>query len=99
MKDEELSIVPLPEDEDQIIEPVDFTFGLKRRTFVQLVATGLMIAATPITSVAQQQRRGGGRAGGQTRNLWERIHIGKDGVVTLLAGKVEVGQGSRAEYT
>ncbi len=102
MKHEKLPIVPLPEDVDQIIEPVDFTFGLKRRSFVQLVATGLMIAAAPMPSFAQQRgggRRGGGFGGAQIRNVWERVHIGKDGVVTLLAGKVEVGQGSRAEYT
>ncbi|HEU0039484.1 MAG TPA: molybdopterin cofactor-binding domain-containing protein [Verrucomicrobiae bacterium] len=102
MKHEKSPIVPLPEDEDQIIEPVDFTFGLKRRSFVQLVATGLVIAAGPMPSFAQQRgggRRGGGFGGAQIRNVWERVHIGKDGVVTLLAGKVEVGQGSRAEYT
>lgn len=102
MKREELPIAPLPEDEHQIIEPVEFSFGLKRRAFVQLVTSGLVIAAAPLPSIAQQQRggrRGGGFGGTATRNVWERVHIGKDGVVTLLAGKVEVGQGSRAEYT
>jgi isoquinoline 1-oxidoreductase subunit beta len=87
------------EDDEQIIEPVEFTFGLKRRTFVQLVATGLMIAVAPTSALAQQGggRRGGG--GGQTRNVAARIHIGKDGIVTALTGKVEMGQGSRAEFT
>src|ERR1043166_7575704 len=103
MKHEKLPIVPWPEDQDQIIEPVDFSFGLRRRTFVQWVTTGLMIAAAPMPALAQQPRgggrRGGGFGGAQIRNLWERVHIGKDGVVTLLAGKVEVGQGSRAEFT
>src|ERR1043165_4676097 len=93
-------IISIPEDEHQIIEPVAFDFGLRRRTFVQLVATGLMIAVAPFPSTSQETggRRGGGRGGGGTRNVWERIHIGKDGVITLFAGKVEVGQGSRAEY-
>jgi len=100
MRDEPLPIAPLPEDEHQIIEPVGFEFGLHRRTFVQLVTTGLMIVAAPWSSSAQErgERRGGRGGGGGTRNVWERIHIGKDGVITLLAGKVEVGQGSRAEY-
>jgi nicotinate dehydrogenase subunit B len=99
MRDEPPSITPLPEDEHQIIEPVDFDFGLRRRTFVQLVATGLMIVTAPWSSSAQERGdRRGGRGGGATRNVWERIHIGKDGTITLLAGKVEVGQGSRAEY-
>src|SRR5688572_17484709 len=89
------------DDDPQIIEPVEFSFGLKRRAFVQLVATGLVIATAPITSFSQERggRRGGGGFGGtQIRNVGERIHIGQDSVVTLLAGKAEVGQGSRAEY-
>src|SRR5262245_2547813 len=99
MHDEFIQTIPTPEDEHQIIEPVEYDFGLRRRTFVQLVATGLMIAVAPWQASAQDRgaRRGGGRGGGP-RNVWERIHIGKDGVVTLLAGKVEVGQGSRAQY-
>src|SRR5688572_21263066 len=98
MPDDPLNNTPLPEDIDQIIEPVEFDFGLKRRTFVQLVATGLAILTSPMPSLAQQ--RGGQRGGGaQVRNLWERVHIGTDGMVTLFCGKVEVGQGSRAEFT
>lgn len=99
MRDELPPTTPAPEDEHQIIEPVVFDFGLHRRTFVQLVATGLMIVAAPWpTSAQERERRGGRGGGGGTRNIWERIHIGKDGVITLLAGKVEVGQGSRAEF-
>lgn len=98
MPDDPFINTPLPEDADQIIEPVEFGFGLKRRTFVQLVATGLAVAVSPMPSIAQQ--RGGGRGGSsQVRNLTERLHIGKDGKVTLMCGKVEIGQGSRAEFT
>jgi CO/xanthine dehydrogenase Mo-binding subunit len=87
----------LPEDADQIIEPVEFDFGLKRRTFVQLVATGIAVV---VSAPSQAQQRGGGQRGTtQVRNLSERLHIGKDGMVTLLCGKVEIGQGSRAEFT
>ena len=94
MERDQIPNEPLLPDDEQIIEPVEFTFGLKRRTFVQLMATGLMIAAAPLSTVAQQ--RGGG---GETRNLAARIHIGKDGIVTVLTGKVEMGQGSRGELT
>src|SRR5579871_1476063 len=85
-------------DDEQIIEPVDYRFGLRRRSFVQLVATGLVIAAAPLSSSAQQRRRGG-MGGDGARSVWARIHIGKDGAITVLTGKVEVGQGSRAEIT
>ena len=53
MRDEPFPNTPLPEDEHQIIEPVEFEFGLRRRTFVQLVATGLMIVAAPWPAAAQ----------------------------------------------
>src|SRR5207244_1895098 len=40
----------------------------------------------------------GGRGGtGRAINVAARIHIGKDGVITVLAGKTEMGQGARAE--
>ena len=89
----------LPLEDEQIIEPVEFDFGLKRRTFVQLVATGLMIVAAPVSSLAQQRegrRRGGG---GERSSLAGRLHIGKDGAITVFTGKVEMGQGARAELT
>src|SRR4051812_26816556 len=44
-------------------------------------------------------RGGGGFAGGGAKNLAARLHIGKDGIITVMTGKVEAGQGSRAEIT
>src|SRR6266516_7332904 len=86
-------------DDDQLIEPVAFDFafdfGLKRRAFVQVLGTGLLIAASVPPGLAQ---RAGGRGGGnRPRNISSRIHLRKDGVITVLTGKVEVGQGVRAE--
>lgn len=99
MEREPIPYDPLLTEDEQIIEPVAFDFGLKRRTFVQLVTTGLMIAAAPLSSLAQQQRGGGRRGGGEeTRPVSARIHLGKDGVVTVMTGKVEVGQGARPEF-
>lgn len=83
-------------DDEQIIEPVPFRFGLNRRAFVQVLSAGLMIASAPVSSLAQRR---GGRGGGGTRTVGERLLIGKDGSVTVFTGKVEVGQGSRAELS
>ncbi|TAK92799.1 MAG: isoquinoline 1-oxidoreductase [Verrucomicrobia bacterium] len=103
MPDEPLPFIPSPEDEHQIIEPVEFDFGLRRRTFMQLVATGLAIAVAPWPTDAQEQKqqRRPDKSGGNNapKSVWERIHIGKDGVVTVLTGKVEIGQGARGEFT
>jgi CO/xanthine dehydrogenase Mo-binding subunit len=96
--------IPQPNDEelnyDELVERVGYDFGLSRRSFVQVLGAGLLIAAS-MPAVAQQRRggRGGGMGGGGARNLAARIHIGKDGTITVLAGKVEGGQGARAELS
>src|ERR1035437_4303846 len=84
---------------DELVERVDYDFGLSRRSFVKVLGAGLLIAVT-IPALAQEEaaRRGGGGAGG-ARNLGARIHIGKDGTITVLTGKVEGGQGARAELS
>ena len=94
-------------DLEQIIEPVAYDFGpnLTRRGFVQILGAGILIAASSGTVVAQDRQRRGGRGGGgeigggAPVNLDARLHIGKDGTITVLAGKVEGGQGARAELT
>ena len=80
---------------DEPIERVGYDFGFNRRSFVQLLGAGLLVA---VGAPALAQRRGG-RGGGGPRNIAARIHLGKDGTVTVLTGKVEAGQGARAELT
>lgn len=69
--------------------------GLSRRAFVQVLGAGLLIAAT--WPPASAQRSGGRRARGST--VAARVHLGQDGRITVLTGKVEMGQGARAELT
>lgn len=82
---------------DEPIERVSYDFGLDRRAFVQVLGAGIAIAVGPMPALAQQ--RSGGRGGGEGRTVAARIHLGKDGIVTVMAGKVELGQGARAELT
>lgn len=84
-------------EDEQIIEPVAFEFGLNRRVFVQMIGAGVLITASAKPALAQRSGRGSG--GARPRNVSARIHIGKDGIVKVMTGKVEVGQGSRAELT
>jgi isoquinoline 1-oxidoreductase len=94
--------IPQPDYEDlnydELVERVDYDFGLSRRSFVQVLGAGLLIAVS-LPAIAQEEgrRRGGGQGGGGARNLGARIHLGKDGSITVLAGKVEGGQGARTE--
>src|SRR5258706_12954773 len=90
---------------DETVDLVRFGFAPSRREFVGVLGAGLLIAVCASSAEAQErrqgQRRGGGggfRGGGPTP-IAARLHIGKDGLITLLTGKVECGQGARAEIT
>src|SRR3954470_9703715 len=97
------------DDPDQIIEPVGYDFGFSRRSFMQVLGAGLLILAAAGSVIAPERggggarrgggggRGGGGFAGQETTNLDARLHIGTDGVITVMTGKVECGQGSRAQ--
>jgi isoquinoline 1-oxidoreductase subunit beta len=82
-------------DPEKQTEMLAYDFGLNRRSFVQFLGTGLLIAAGASSALAQ--RSGGRGGGGGSRKISARLHIGKDGVITLLTGKVEGGQGARTE--
>ena len=86
----------LSEDEEAI-ESIGYDFGLKRRAFVQLLGAGLLLAVGVAPALAQQRRGRGG--GGGARNIAARVHLAKDGTITVLTGKVEGGQGARAELS
>src|SRR6266568_4094987 len=83
-------------DPEQLSEKVVYDFGFSRRNFVQLLGTGLLVAVNVAPALAQRSRGG---AGGGARKVAARIHIGKDGLITVMAGKVEMGQGARAALT
>lgn len=87
---------PQPECEEEM-ERVGYDFGLKRRSFVQLLGAGLLLAVSVAPALAQ--RRGGRGGGGGARSIAARVHLGKDGTITVMVGKVEAGQGARAELS
>lgn len=79
------------EVDDQLTE-ARYHFDLGRRTFLQLLGAGLMV------SVAHGQRRRD-RRGGNALPVGARLQLGKDGSITVYTGKVECGQGARAQLT
>ncbi len=76
-----------------------------RRGFLQALGAGLLITVTETRLFGQAESgfqgrrggRGGGAFGGAPVPISARIHIAHDGSVTVLSGKVECGQGARAE--
>ena len=89
------------DDPNQVIECVAFRFGWNRRRFVEVLGAGLLISV-PASSALAQNRGAGGRPrgdGGAGVPVSARIHLGENGTATVLTGKVEMGQGARAEIT
>ncbi|QOY87758.1 xanthine dehydrogenase family protein molybdopterin-binding subunit [Paludibaculum fermentans] len=69
----------------ELREPVHYEFHCDRRVFLQCAGIGLLI-----TALSRAQSGPATTAG--------RIHLGEDGFVTVLSGKVEEGQGPRTEF-
>ena len=99
-------------EDGQIMERVRYDFSLSRRGFVQALGAGIVIATAAASALSQRGPENaageiGARAGGRgafgngngAQNLDARLHIGQDGTITVMSGKVEGGQGSRAEIS
>jgi isoquinoline 1-oxidoreductase subunit beta len=85
-------------DYDELIERAGYDFGLSRRSFVKTLGAGLLITIS-LPALAQESgsRGRGDFFGSGAKTLGARIHLGADGSITVLAGKVEGGQGARTE--
>jgi isoquinoline 1-oxidoreductase len=84
---------------DEPVDQIEYDFGLSRRSFVKVLGAGLLIA-TVVPAIAQEEGgRRSGFGGGAARTVAARIHLGKDGSITVLTGKVEGGQGARTELS
>ena len=67
---------------------------LSRRRFVQLLGAGLLITVTEDFSLGRRSSRDG-----QSMAVAVRLHLNTDGTFTVMTGKVEEGQGARAQLT
>jgi CO/xanthine dehydrogenase Mo-binding subunit len=73
----------------ELAEAPPYVFQTNRRQFLETLGAGLLIVATQRPSQAQGQA-------GETP-LEARLHVGEDGRITILTGKIEEGQGPRTE--
>jgi CO/xanthine dehydrogenase Mo-binding subunit len=68
---------------------------LNRRSFLQILGAGLLITVPSEIALGQRSRSRGGRS----QPIATRVHIDQNGRITVMTGKVEEGQGARAEIT
>jgi isoquinoline 1-oxidoreductase len=85
---------------EELIERTGYDFGLSRRSFVKVLGAGLLISVS-LPALAQESgaRGRGDFMGTGAKSLGARIHLGADGSITVLSGKVEAGQGARTELS
>ncbi|WP_337174914.1 molybdopterin cofactor-binding domain-containing protein [Paludisphaera sp.] len=94
--DEPVDVVPYRFDGPTLSEP-------DRRDVLKVLGAGLMIAVAADAAAGratgeEPPRRGRGGPGGRgAASVAARVHLGEDGTGTVLTGKVECGQGARAE--
>ena len=81
---------PLEPERYELREGPAHLFAVNRREFLEIAGAGLLIFAAAQSSAAQ---RGGGGGG----PLEARLHIAEDGLITILTGKIEEGQGARTQ--
>ncbi len=73
-------------------------FSLDRRDFLKVFGGGLLVcAAAPAVLAQESGRRGGQQQLPKDLNSW--LHIAPDGRITVLTGKVEMGQNIRTSLT
>ncbi|HSL20674.1 MAG TPA: molybdopterin cofactor-binding domain-containing protein [Vicinamibacterales bacterium] len=93
--DDLLTPAGLRDDDNELVVDGPTSFPLDRRDFVKLTATGLIVlfAIDPADAVQEPVRLPAGRQGYPT-DLNAYLHVGANGRVTCLVGKVELGQGA-----
>lgn len=74
----------------ELRESLPYHFSCDRRDFLQITGAGLLFVAFASPADAQ-------RGAPPNATLGARLHIARDGAVTVLSGKVEEGQGALTE--
>lgn len=85
--------IDLHEAEQHAVEPLRHVFEVNRRDLFKLFGAGLVVCVCARTGLAQESGRAQSEAIPQDLDSW--LHIAGDGKITVLTGKVEMGQNIR----
>ncbi len=103
MIDERNDINVIEVERYELFEGPTYNFQFDRRDFIKAFGLGILFIVPVTRALAQQRGQGESGRGGFNEHLpndigaW--IHIDEDGVVTVLTGKVEMGQNIRTSLT
>ncbi|MCW5982185.1 MAG: xanthine dehydrogenase family protein molybdopterin-binding subunit [Bryobacteraceae bacterium] len=87
------AIIPDNEPERyELREAPRYDFALTRRDLLSAAGAGILITVHRSTAIAQSTRPA-------QQSVAARVHIASDGRITVMTGKVEIGQGSRTQLT
>jgi isoquinoline 1-oxidoreductase len=106
-----LQAAGVPADYDEPVDVVPYRFDLDdpapfepgRRDVLKMLGAGLMIAVAADSTAPRAKgeepprRQRGGPFGRGAGTVSARVHLGENGTITVLTGKVECGQGARVE--
>ena len=95
---DDLRVYEIEPERYELSEVAHYRFENDRRGFLKTLGAGILIVSL-IERVDAQQRRRGGEANTAPKSIGSWLHIGKGGKVTVLTGKVEVGQNVRTSLT
>ena len=70
--------------------------GVSRRDFSKWLGAGLLVSVVAPPSVAEALMQNRRRS---SSPISSRVHLAEDGTITVMTGKVEMGQGARAQIT
>jgi len=79
------------------LEVQDSQSEMSRRSLLKLLGGGILVAASIPDALAWALNQRGGQPIPQTISAW--VHVAIDGKITVLTGKVEVGQNARTSLT
>jgi CO/xanthine dehydrogenase Mo-binding subunit len=85
----------LQELEQHEVSGILHWFTLDRRDFLKVFGGGLLVCAAAPAAIAQESGRGGFGGHELPKDVQSWLHITPDGAVTVMTGKVEVGQNIR----
>jgi nicotinate dehydrogenase subunit B len=92
--------VGLEPERYELHSPLSVIFESDRRDFFKFLGTGIFVAcASSKTAAFQESGRRGGSEDNLPREIDAWLHIGENGEITALTGKVEVGQNIRTSLS